>query len=516
MIQEVKPLMKYQVLIVDDEEIVCRGLSQFVKWSEHGFEVAGIAHSADDALMLVEKLSIHVVFMDIRMPGKSGLELLKILRLEAPAVKCIILSGFADFSYAQEAMRYGALDYLTKPVNLGEVEALLDRMRQEFEVQRQEIEIHNQRLEALLLSAAKGYASADQSQYNFPALGRWYGLSMSLLNRELSETEITAKKEKMSRQISSILPAAIVLNDDIFQLFCILPCESDAEFDSFLSILEQLCSDFPAWGFGASKPKNGLSEIHTSYEEAARALRYRRAGGKERIILYQNIEALFSQSVPSVPDALSSLLCLLTNPDTRKDSTEQLTEILNTLLTQNLTLTQYQTVCIRFLIELNSYLQERNFPETDLHSRLNDTLGRLLLCSDYPDSSACMIDYMEWLTTLLDRFDEQQLGKGTIREICLYIRQHYNENITLNGLAERFFLHPNYLSRLFKEKTGKNFIEYLTEVRMERVKELLKSSDLKIVEICAMTGYDNPRYFSKVFKQATGMTPREYREHAEP
>ena len=122
MIQEVKPLMKYQVLIVDDEEIVCRGLSQFVKWSEHGFEVAGIAHSADDALMLVEKLSIHVVFMDIRMPGKSGLELLKILRLEAPAVKCIILSGFADFSYAQEAMRYGALDYLTKPVNLGEVE----------------------------------------------------------------------------------------------------------------------------------------------------------------------------------------------------------------------------------------------------------------------------------------------------------------------------------------------------------------------------------------------------------
>ena len=75
----------------------------------------------------------------------------------------------------------------------------------------------------------------------------------------------------------------------------------------------------------------------------------------------------------------------------------------------------------------------------------------------------------------------EQLGKGTIREICLYIRQHYNENITLNGLAELFFLHPNYLSRLFKEKTGKNFIEYLTEVRMERVKELLKSSDLKIV-----------------------------------
>ena len=217
--------------------------------------------------MLVEKLSIHVVFMDIRMPGKSGLELLKILRLEAPAVKCIILSGFADFSYAQEAMRYGALDYLTKPVNLGEVEALLIVCARSLRCSGRKLRFITNVLRQRLLSAAKGYASADQSQYNFPALGRWYGLSMSLLNRELSETEITAKKEKMSRQISSILPAAIVLNDDIFQLFCILPCESDAEFDSFLSILEQLCSDFPAWGFGASKPKNGLSEIHTSYEE---------------------------------------------------------------------------------------------------------------------------------------------------------------------------------------------------------------------------------------------------------
>ena len=101
-----------------------------------------------------------------------------------------------------------------------------------------------------------------------------------------------------------------------------------------------------------------------------------------------------------------------------------------------------------------------------------------------------------------------------IREVQLYIRQHYSTNITLNSLAERFFLHPNYLSRLFKEKTGKNFVEYLTEVRIEHIKELLKNSDLKIVEICTMTGYDNPRYFSKVFKQATGMTPREYRERA--
>ena len=94
----------------------------------------------------------------------------------------------------------------------------------------------------------------------------------------------------------------------------------------------------------------------------------------------------------------------------------------------------------------------------------------------------------------------------------LYIRKHYQENLSLNALAEQFFLHPNYLSRLFKEKTGKNFVEYLTEVRMEKVMELLDGTEDKIADICAMAGYDNPRYFSKVFKQYTGMTPSEYRE----
>ena len=160
--------MKYQVLIVDDEEIVCRGLSQFVKWSEHGFEVAGIAHSADDALTLAEKLPVDVVFMDIRMPGKSGLELLKILRQETPAVKCVILSGFSDFSYAQEALRYGASDYLTKPVNLREVETLLDRLCMEFEEEQKEMQIHTHRMEALLLSAAKGYAAYRCQSIQFP------------------------------------------------------------------------------------------------------------------------------------------------------------------------------------------------------------------------------------------------------------------------------------------------------------------------------------------------------------
>ena len=504
--------MMYQVLIVDDEEIVCRGLAQFVKWQEQGFEVAGTAHSADEALALLKRLSVNVIFLDIRMPGMSGLELLKILHQRYPAVKCVILSGHSDFSYAQEAIRFGAIDYLTKPVVLKDVEALLQRLFQEFENQRRERQIHTNRLEALLISAAKGYASVDTVKYRLPPLEHWYGLSLGLLDHSLQEDQIAKKKEQMRFQISALIPSARFLNDEVFSLFCIIPCKTAAEFDSFLSMLEQFCTGLQEWACGARKEKCGHQQLHEGWTEAGRALRYHRAGSKEGVILYQNIEPLFSHSSQSMQDALPELLRCLTNPDTRRRALPFLQETLTTAMGSTLTVTQYQSACISFLIELNSYLQSFQLPGTELHRRLNQTLSRILLCQNHPSSADCMMDYLRWLIALLDQSDDQSISRDVIREIQLYIRLNFAENISLNSLAEQFFLHPNYLSRLFKEKTGENFIEYLTEVRMEKVKELLKNSDRKIVEICEMTGYDNPRYFSKVFKQYTGMTPKEYRE----
>lgn len=188
--------MIYQVLIVDDEEIVCRGLAQFVKWKKYGFEVAATASSVDEALSVMKKSHIDVAFMDIRMPGKTGLELLRIIRQEYPDVKSVILSGYSDFSYAQEAIRNGAVDYLTKPVVLKDIEALLERLKNDFDAIQDDNRIRCNRMEALLLSAAKGYSKADAVRFNLPALESWYGLSLMLKDRKLSEEDITCKKNR--------------------------------------------------------------------------------------------------------------------------------------------------------------------------------------------------------------------------------------------------------------------------------------------------------------------------------
>ena len=407
----------YQVLIVDDEEIVCRGLARFVKWDNYGFQVAGTASNGNEAVSVIEKKQIDLVFMDIRMPQMTGLELLKLIKEQYPQIKCVILSGYSDFAYAQEAIRNGACDYLTKPVVLKDIESLLKRLKSEFDSRQKESLIHTNRIEALLLSSIKGYSHIDPDRYDLPALQQWYGLSMILKNRTFSQMEIDEKKQQMRSQISSVVPSAIFLDDELFSLFCLLPWKSDSSFASLVSLLEQLCSGLKEWFCGASSLKYGFEKLHEGWEESRKARLIHRIESTDSIILYSDTRKIPVGTPDPVPETVSA---------------EQ---------------------------------------------------------------------------------DEKNINKDVIQEIQHFICCHYAENISLNSLAEQFYLHPNYLSRLFKEKTGHNFVEYLTEIRMEKVKELLRSSNKKIIEICDMTGYDNPRYFSKVFKQYTGMTPREYRDN---
>lgn len=504
--------MAYKVLIVDDEEIVCRGLAQFVKWKEHGFEVAGTACNVDEALILLNQLPFQAVFTDIRMPEKTGLELLEILQKEYPGIKSVVLSGFSEFSYAREALRYGAVDYLSKPVNLKEVEQLLDKMRERFEEEEATEKIRSNRTEAILLSIAKGYGRAETENCNLPSLCRWYGISFGLLNRDIPEEKIQERKEQIRREIEGVVPEAFFLNHEVYGMFAIIPYELESEMESFTWILQQLEEVQGEWACGISKAKRGMKDLRVGFLEAERALRYQKAGEKSGLAWYGNVEKLFSQSSARLQEGIAEIKQKLTDPKVRRQVPGHMDETLEQLGQGMDTVMQFQTACIQCLIELYDFLQAKKLQNVDLHRQLNGILEKLLLCNDIQSSRECMKTHLEFVVEQLDSLDEGQFGKGVIKEIQLYILKHYDENITLSMLSEQFYLHPNYLSRLFKEKTGKNYVDYVTEVRMEKVKELLGHTEDKVADISVQVGYENPRYFSKAFKQFTGLSPSEYRE----
>lgn len=504
--------MPYQVLIIDDEEIVCRGMAQFVKWQEHGFSVAGTVYLAKEGLKFLEKNHVDVIFLDIRMPEMTGLEMLKIISEKYPCVKTVILSGFSEFSYAKEAIRYGAYDYLNKPVNLQEIEGLLDRLSLEFQKEEQENNVRKNRLEGLLLSIAKGHSRICEEQYQLPPLEDWYGLSMEMMPRGLSEEIISQYKKELQKEIRLVIPDAIILDSQIYGLFALIPYNNPAEASSFTNILEQAGERNGGWFFGGSKYKNGYQDLPAAYEEAEQALRYNKAREESGIIWYKNIEMLFPKEVPEMSDVANTLVSMLTNPEERQNAVAYMDSVLNSLGNKRLTVLQIQTACIGGLIELNGNLQNLKLKSVNLRQSLNSILENILLCHDFQNTKDCILEYVQKLSDKLTETDEQQLAKGIVRDIQMYIRNHYQEPISLAFLAEQFYLHPNYLSRLFKEKTGKNFIDYITEIRMDKVKEMLADPNAKISDISQAVGYENPRYFSKVFKQTTGVTPREYRE----
>lgn len=501
--------MIYQVLIVDDEEIVCRGLKEFVKWADHGFEVAGIAYSVDEALSILEKNYIDVVFTDITMPGKSGLDLLKALSQANKDLKTVIFSGYSDFQFAQEALRYGAVDYLTKPVNLKELENLLDKLHREIDQQARNAEIQKKRTEILLLSMARGHVPYSRELYQIPEIGNWYGLSLGMRNSS-RERNLEARMESFRKKLSAVFVRSIVLPYEATKLFLILPCESAQALNCVISLLESLFQENEVWACGISSPKTGLGKIAEAFYEAGQALRYLFARQRGDFLPFENIESLYESNASDILGFIQKILCLLTDPSTRDQVKQAASEQLFLKFRNNGNLEELQLFCIQALIEMKGSLQ--NVEIENNSSMLNNALVSIMHCGRYEELESAVTTYIGSLAAAFNKKADSQLGIGAIREIQIYMNQHFAENITLQNLAEQFFFHPNYLSRLFKEKTGENFTEHLTRIRVNKVKELLDSTDYKISEICEMVGYDNPRYLSKVFKQYVGMTPREYRE----
>ncbi len=334
-----------------------------------------------------------------------------------------------------------------------------------------------------------------------------------MTERNLNPEEVEQEKNAMQSRITAVIPDSIILDCSMYALFAIVPVKSDSEFTYFVSILEQVCCSEERWAMGVSKEKDGIQSLPEAWKETEQAMRYLLADTHKKVIYYQNIDTLFSEKSSEIQEIITEFLQKLNGAESRKQAIYWIKSVLTAMESrEQMSVLEFQTVCIRFLIEVNGHLQGAGFENINMHDRLNEVLQDLLSCGNGQEVMHCMSSYLEWIVTEMDQVSSQRINKGVIFEIQSFIRQHYSENISLNMLAKQFYMHPNYLSRLFKEKTGDNFVDYLTEVRMRKVQDFLKNSDYKIIEICGMVGYDNPRSFSKAFKHYTGMTPREFRE----
>lgn len=498
----------YKVLLVDDEERVTQGMSRFVPWEEMGFAVAGAATSVARALVFIESNPIDLVITDIQMPVQNGLELIRLLRPQYPHMKFVILSAYSEFAYAQEALRLGAFDYLTKPINFAQMKALLLKVHKRLDEERQREEIDDMQellARTLVMNFANGYpydaakASACLNTQCAIAVARIMALSRqeaALPNGLASTIESAFKPGRVFKLSAQELLAVIETTDG---------CEAFAE------KIEQAIGCMPLC-VGIDVAPEGYPAMRKAFLQAGKAMCYQSARESAGVMAYEQISRLFAGAADRQETLLHSLTQLLSAPEKRRQFLPAFDNAILDMAEQpGFSFAKAQQFCTALVLELDIPIQSFSIPNYPRHIRLNDILLTIWSSTELPELRAAMNEYFRAILKRLDELNETAFTGELISRVQSYIQEHFAEELTLNVLAERFYVSPSYLSRLFKKKTGVNFIDYLTGYRLEKAKEYLTKTSRKVYHISEMIGYENPRYFSRLFKEATGCTPQEYR-----
>lgn len=502
----------YTVLLVDDEEMVTQGLSRFVPWEKTGFQVAGTASSVDKALAFLEKTPVNLVITDIIMPVKNGLDLIEAINERYPNIKTIIVSGYSDFAYAQQAIRLGALDYLTKPINFGAMRTLLERVHQKMDEENQrsgsDIRLQKFLVHSMIMNMVNGL-SFDESK-----AAVYLDLTCPITVVRISCRDKQSLPQDLYQEIAQKIGRCQIVFPAENEILCVL--EGDHQLDDIRKGLEHLVDLVAVGGLymcvGVSEQVSGYSDLRVASLQATKAMRYQKARNTSGVTCFPLMREIYLDSKEAAEKQITQLVSALATPDTRATLIQDFAAALSAMETRpDFSVTMTQRFCTELLIELDAPLQELLPADYPRHTYLSEVLMDVLSAKTIPEIREYMVGHLQKLLHALGQLDESQNDMERIDRVKKYIQTHFAENLTLTVLSEVFFVSPAYLSRLFKKKTGVNFVDYLTSLRMEKAKEFLAIPTVKIYTVAEMVGYDNPRYFSRLFKDTTKMSPQEYR-----
>lgn len=512
-----------KVLIVDDEELICRSIKSMIKRLD--LPLVGEVFTAFDGLAALQIFADEtpcIVITDVRMPGMSGLELIKRIKSLASGVHFIVISGFDEFQYAKEAISLGVVEYLVKPVITEElrkvlehtVEVIREREWKEGELRKQSSEYKLAALQRFLdRGLLSGQAGEEISQvlesekwsfpYVFFCIGiiRWNSIGRDMMSKVSRWIEGWGESDRIMEKYHVFCSRNY--NDDLVLLFNCRSKEIYADVKNFFSTIARELSGQTESRMTASVSTvmEGLGSLVILYEQAAKALLYRMVLGGGRLIEFLEVETRKEDSKLDVwPAAKLEEYILSMRP-------EKAEELIGRFFAgPEIGCRSVETIEKLF----RSVVQSVEKAAEEGRIRL-DGCNRRLFASFYS-----LEDMRCYLKDLIHRVIEALRGIQS-EESCMtgairYIRENYNRNINMAMVANEVSMNYTYFSMKFKEYTGKNFTEYLTEVRMEEAKRLLANPANKVCEVAFRVGYESAKYFTRAFRSCFGVAPSEYQK----
>ncbi|NOU65897.1 response regulator [Paenibacillus sp. LMG 31461] len=523
----------YKLFIVEDEWLVLQGLKLTIPWEEMHCTVIGEARDGQAGLEGIMANPPDILLTDIRMPAMDGIQLAEKVAELLPHVKIVFLTGFDDFIYAQKAVKLGAADFVLKPTNPDELIQVIGRITSKLDEDRR-LQSQQERMkvkygweqplieEKILYDLMLDYAGTLEREW-FLEFGTgiesteggvvippYRVLLLQMDGLKDMGTDSIQLKDQIKERIKELSTLTLVrINETRYALLANRQVER-ADLAIFIDNLMMLVSSSAQrCVLTVSHSFTTIDLIPIAYIQAMRALYQTVFLGGEKIIWFEDIEQ--QQETASVNHTVLKDLIELVKWGNASSIEAQTRLWYSHLIHLHSDGLEARRSFFEFIVTLNSLLLRDN----ELHNIVIDS-GFLLTSVERVDDSLDqwlirLNDALfEWNRQCVEQSDPQK--KSGFEEIELFIREHYAEDISLQGIAERYHMSESYFSRLFKKQVGTSFLEYVTLIRVRQAKELLTNPRLKIYEVSVQVGYQDPRYFSQLFRKYTGETPTEFRK----
>lgn len=501
--------MSLTILLADDEPLVTQAARILISNIDLDVSVIGELHDGNKVLQFIQTYQPDIVLLDIRMPNKDGFQILEEIEREHLDTKVIILSAYREFEYAQKAIHYGAVEYLTKPINRINLEATLQKLVRICDREQVVQPATNSHIIHNLL--AGGETAKDQlAQWNFFSERdrQTVQLCVFMFSKPIKYDDFRLYK-KRKRDWSRYL-YILWINEHYWLLIF------KAGVAPVMSSIAAISGTLSEYGIhaGLSAACN-VSEFTAAYHQALTAVQYAFYTPEVSLFVFSDCgEMQQSLNVPLIPDMIASGLAekldLGMSSDIYSSMEKWFAEAKAARLNPALVCANLKSL-LNYLWSRNGYIPKEH--ETLLLSGIQYLTQ--LESAQYYTSAAQLCQWISSLLSELSRTEESSAtltdAQRIVRKAKSYCERHYQEDISLDTIASEVHITKSWFCSLFKKETGKTFGNYVTDLRLKKAATALATTEIKISQIAEDVGYKNASHFHRAFVEKYQMTPAEYR-----
>jgi len=515
----------YHYIVIDDEELTRKGTIAKLNPMSDTVTCIGEANDGKEALTLIDKHDPDIIITDMNMPNMDGTSLLPILTEKYPDKPIIIISGYKDFEYTKHAIRAKAVDYILKPFGEDEIQAsvknaissLMDTISAHTKMANSETEKEQvfyeydiQTLKNLILGYHTEKISLLSKKFSY--MNNKYTLCLMTLHTNESFDELQMQDYLQENGFGDLaLYLQHINNRHLGFLILFIPEQSAISLISLCTqvakgLLNYLSSFHNSISIGISNAHSELTKLHTAFTETVHALNSKKLCEANQFYFYreddiqpihlrwEKEDELLFRIEAGMRDEVEELVCELF----------QFFENLSNAHYYDIKYYCFQLSDMTRFIMSNYIEQITSSTVSSSTQNILNTLFGLAELKSY---------YHQFFTNIASLLYEkgEYTTDDVIEKIQTYTRKNYQKNLTVELLACFFYKNRSYLSHLFKMKTGVKYVDYLNEIRIDNAKRLLMETDKKMYQIAKEVGYDNVKYFFRVFKKKAGVTPEQWK-----